>query len=122
MDTTILSEDGSKLKSKGKIAARGVLLIISKNFFGQTFIIDQQEITIGRNKVADFVINDDLISREHCLVGIDEEHHFYIEDLDSTNSSLLNSKKLKKRKALYYGDKICLGETILRFFREETAQ
>lgn len=121
MDTTITTEDLSILKSKGKLTERGVLIVLSKNHFGQTFVVSHQENIIGRSDKADFVIDDDLISREHCLIGIDEEHHFYIEDLKSTNSISLNSKKLIKKKTLHYGDKICLGETILRFFREEAA-
>lgn len=121
MDTTIFTEDQSNLKSKGKLAARGILIVLSKNFFGRTFVVSQQEHIMGRSDKADFVIKDDLISREHCLIGIDEEHRFYIEDLKSTNSISLNSKKLTKKTDLHYGDKICLGETILRFFREEAS-
>ncbi|MBI9097194.1 MAG: FHA domain-containing protein [Spirochaetaceae bacterium] len=120
MDTTIYSENQSILKSKGKLAARGILIVLSENFFGQVCILEKDTTVIGRSESADFVIKDSLISREHCIIGIDEEHHFYLEDLQSTNSISLNSKKLKKRKSLYYGDKICLGETILRFFREES--
>jgi pSer/pThr/pTyr-binding forkhead associated (FHA) protein len=122
MNRTIVSEDLSKLKSKGKLESRGVLLVLSDNFFGRTFIVDKPDVIIGRNKTSDFMIDDQLISREHCRIGVDENQHFFIEDLDSTNSSSLNSKKLKKRKALYYGDKICMGNTILRFFREESAE
>lgn len=120
MEKTIVTEDMSNLRSKGKLASRGILIVLSENFFGQTFILDKPESLIGRSDKADFVIKDELISREHCRIGIDEDRHFYIEDLQSTNSISLNAKKLKKRKPIYYGDKICLGETILRFFREES--
>ena len=119
MDTTMYSEDQTLLKSKGKLAARGILIVFSENFFGHNYIVENQENIIGRSDNADFVIKDDLISREHCLIGIDENHHFYLEDLKSKNSISLNGKKLTKRRPLYYGDKICLGETIVRFFREE---
>lgn len=120
MDTTIYSDNQSLLKSKGKLTARGILIVLSENFFGQNYIVEKQKNIIGRSDMADFIIKDDLISREHCLVGIDKENHFFIEDLKSKNSISLNSKKLIKRQQLHYGDKICLGETIVRFFREET--
>ena len=122
MDDTVVNDDKRKLKFIGKIGQKAVLLILSDNFFGHTFILDRPLVTIGRDSESDFVIKDHLISRKHCQIGIDENNHFYIEDLDSTNSLFLNSKKLKKRKTLYYGDRINLGSTILRFFREEEAE
>jgi pSer/pThr/pTyr-binding forkhead associated (FHA) protein len=119
MDNTVISEEKGKLKSKGRIASKGVLLVLSDNHFGRTFIIDQPVVTIGREEESDFVIDDKMISRVHCSISVNEENHFFIEDLDSANSSFINSKKLKKRKSLYYGDKINIGDSILRFFREE---
>jgi len=122
MDNTIISEDKRKLKSIGKIGKKAVLVVLSDNFFGKTFIINHTMVTVGRDKESDFVIKDDLISRVHCQISVDEDNHFFIEDMDSTNSLFLNSKKLKKSKMLCYGDRINLGNTILRFFREEEVE
>lgn len=120
MDTTVIYKDQAIMNSNGKLASRGLLIILSENFFGKSFIVDQLEVSIGRGDESGFIIDDKMISRLHCKIGVDEENHFYIEDLDSTNSSFINGKILKKRKPLYYGDKINLGDTILRFFREES--
>jgi len=119
MENTVINEEQGKSKIKGRIASKGVLIVLSDNNFGRTYIIDQPVVTIGREEESDFVIEDKMISRVHCSISVDEENHFFIEDLDSTNSSFINSKKLKKRKPLYYGDKINIGDSILRFFREE---
>ncbi len=122
MDNTVISEDKRKLKLIGKIGHKAVLLVLSNNFFGKAFVLKHTMTTIGRDKESDFVIKDDLISRVHCQISIDEDNHFFLEDMDSTNSLFLNSKKLKKRKPLHYGDRINIGDTIIRFFREEEVE
>ena len=75
--------------------------------------------TVGRNKDCDISLNDPLISSEHCRIEIHEDDKFYIEDIGSTNATFLNRKKLKKKVHLLYGDRIVIGNTILRFFLEE---
>ncbi len=122
MDNTIIGENSGKPKRAGRIGHKAVLLILSDNFFGKSYIIDHPVVTIGRDETNDFVIDDHLVSRSHCRISYDVENHFYIEDLDSTNSLYINSKRLKKQKLLCYGDRIIIGNTILRFFREETAE
>ncbi len=122
MNETIVNEDKRKLKAIGKIGQKAVLLVLSDNFFGETYIINRSLVTLGRGDESDFVIKDDLISRKHCQIGFDDDNHFYIEDMDSTNSLYLNSKKLRKRTTLHYGDRINVGNTILRFFREEEVE
>lgn len=41
-----------------------------------------------------------------------------LEDLDSTNGSILNRKPIS-REILHHGDKIQIGETVLQFILEE---
>lgn len=122
MDTTISMDNSGSHKDKSRLASRGVLVILSKEHFGQTFIVEKDETMIGRGDRADFAIWDDLISREHCLIQRGDDGHFYIEDLQPKNTSSVNGKKLKKKQQLCYGDKITIGGTIMRFFREESAR
>lgn len=120
MDTTIINEDEKALKAGSRLLSRGILIILSEKGFGTTYIVDSDKTVVGRGEKADFSISDDLISREHCRILRDADNHFHIEDLQSTNSSSINGKKLKKMQQLCYGDKITLGQTIMRFFREES--
>ena len=86
---------------------------------GKSFVLNKPEITIGRDKPSNIRINDPLISKKHCRIILNNDGHFQIEDLGSTNSTYLNGKILKKATIMSYGDRIIIGDTILRFFHEE---
>lgn len=118
---TITTEINSKKKMgiSSLLSNRGVLIVFSSNFFGNTYVIDSINQIVGRSSKCDIIISDKLISKEHCRVLIDENSKFFIEDLGSTNKTFVNGKELKKKVQLNYGDRIVLGETILRFFIEE---
>ncbi len=74
---------------------------------------------LGRQEDCDCLIDDPLLSRHHCRVSVDEKGDFWLEDLGSTNSTFLNSRKLLEKGRLQYGDRIVIGNTILRFYLEE---
>ncbi len=118
---TITTEFSHKLKPKisSFLEKKGVLLILSSNFLGKTFIIEKDKVLIGRSESADFCIKDPLISKEHCLITVTEDGKFFIEDLNSTNSTFLNGKEVKKKTQIFYGERIVIGETIIRFYLEE---
>ena len=74
---------------------------------------------VGRAAECDFVLNDPLLSRTHSRITTDGKGDFILEDLDSKNSTFLNSRKVAARVQLHYGDRILIGDTILRFLVEE---
>lgn len=112
-------DDKRKIQSAGILKKRGVLLVLSENFLGKAFIIEKPLYIIGRDEVCDIVIRDMLISKKHCKIYMTDEGHYNLEDMDSTNSTYLNGKVLKKPAQITYGDRIIIGNTILRFFHEE---
>ncbi|MBP7552726.1 MAG: FHA domain-containing protein [Spirochaetes bacterium] len=114
--------DINKLQFSSLLSKKGILLVLSPNFLGKSFIIDSRRLIIGRGNGCDFIIKDPLISKEHCRITIDENEKFFIEDLLSTNSTFINGKELKKKTQLAYGDRITMGKTILRFFLEEKSE
>ena len=101
------------------LSNRGILVVFSSDFIGKAFVIDKADMIIGRSERADIVLSAPMISKEHCKITVDENLKFHIEDLHSTNATYLNGKIIKKNTPLNYGDKILVGETILRFFIEE---
>ena len=107
-----------KIKSAGLLKTKAVLLVLSNNFFGKSFILKKLETIIGRDQNCDITIKDSLISKKHCKI-VNDDNQFKMEDLDSTNSTYLNGKLLKKSANITYGDRIIIGDTILRFFLEE---
>jgi adenylate cyclase len=76
-------------------------------------------IKIGRATHCDVVINDVLVSREHCRMQLLPEG-WVLEDLNSANGTLVNGKRIT-RTVLHPGDKIRLGlsEILIEEFPEE---
>jgi pSer/pThr/pTyr-binding forkhead associated (FHA) protein len=60
-------------------------------------------------------LNDDrYTSRYHAWVTF-EADQFWLEDLGSTNGTLLNGEPVEKREQLSTGDRIKIGETEMTF-------
>ena len=64
--------------------------------------------TIGRTARADFIVNAALISRIHCRLTADPSDQLVVEDLGSTNGTLVNGKKVD-RVVLRAGDRLTVG-------------
>ena len=70
--------------------------------------------SLGRAKVNDIVLNEDVaVSSEHCRIR-PEEGRFVLHDLKSTNGTFVNDRRVS-RQPLTEGDTIQVGETYLQF-------
>lgn len=116
---TRISRDAQKFRYSAALGKKALLVILSRNGFGSTFVIDRPRSVLGRQSDCEFVIDDPLLSRRHCSVSLNENGEYILEDLNSTNATYLNSRKLAEKSRLSYGDRIVIGSTILRFFLEE---
>lgn len=75
--------------------------------------LEHGELTIGRASDNHIQINDPLVSAHHAkLVTIFDASH--IEDLGSTNGTLVNKRKIQEH-TLHDGDSITLGEYTISF-------
>ncbi len=119
---TVLSGDRRKVASAGVLKRRGVLVVVSRDGFGTSFVVRKPDMTVGRRGDCDISLEDELLSRRHCRITVDDKGNFFIEDLSSTNATWLNSDKLKEKSPLRYGDRLLIGNTILRFFLEEEVE
>ena len=117
-DNTISKSKGDIVKSSGLLKAKGLLLVLSENFFGNSYVLDKTEVSIGREKSCDIAINDPQISSTHCRIESDGEGAFFLTDLGSTNSTYINRKKIKKKKELLY---IPYYEKIISLRRQNSA-
>jgi pSer/pThr/pTyr-binding forkhead associated (FHA) protein len=75
--------------------------------------------TIGRAEDADIIIDDPFISSKHALI-VKKGSKLVIQDLNSTNGSFLNGKRIKRPVRLKENDEILLGTKKLTFLRGET--
>ncbi len=79
--------------------------------------IDKDSISIGRKHGNDIQLNDLTISGRHALITMMGEHT-YVDDLGSTNGTLLNGARVAKYQ-LNHGDTIQTGNYQFTFFCEE---
>jgi pSer/pThr/pTyr-binding forkhead associated (FHA) protein len=68
--------------------------------------------TLGRAARADFVVDAPLVSRFHCRFTASGEGGLLLEDLESTNGTLVNDKRVE-RVTLTQGDRVRVGRVEL---------
>lgn len=64
--------------------------------------------TIGRAARADFIVDAALISRLHCRLTAEPSDQLVVEDLGSTNGTLVNGRRVG-RTILKPGDRLTVG-------------
>jgi hypothetical protein len=70
-------------------------------------------LSVGRSKEADVRIEDRYASSLHARV-FSREGRFYVEDMNSTNGTLLNGATLQGEAELIDGDQVQIGDTVFR--------
>jgi hypothetical protein len=83
-----------------------------------THSFSSPDITIGREPGCECILSDDTISLRHARLSY---HHsqWWIQDLQSTNGTLLNDEKLKSATVIVSGDEIVCGQSVLIVSIEE---
>jgi pSer/pThr/pTyr-binding forkhead associated (FHA) protein len=88
---------------------------------GTTYIVFQGrrvplvgKIHLGRDKANDIVLEDKLVSRRHAVIQKIKDDYF-LEDLGSTNGTLVNGQRIPPRRYVRLGlsDTILIGRTEL---------
>lgn len=74
-------------------------------------------VVIGRSPGADIVIADDFISSNHARVTPAPDGTAVIEDLESTNGTIVNGSAISRPAALASGDTVDLGAVRLKVVR-----
>jgi pSer/pThr/pTyr-binding forkhead associated (FHA) protein len=91
------------------------LRIQNGGFEGMTYELGEEPTVIGRNPNTDITLLDEGISREHAIIELDAESGgFTIEDLQSTNGTKVNGKRVRSCE-LSEGDEILIGQTLFQF-------
>jgi transcriptional regulator with GAF, ATPase, and Fis domain len=76
--------------------------------------LDGDVVVLGRSSSCDIVLRDPSVSRRHLEIRRDAPG-WVVEDLGSSNGSLLNGSPLLHEEILAPGDEIVLGDTSLTF-------
>ena len=78
-----------------------------------TFETENEQISIGRNVKNDLHIDNPAVSSTHAMVK-KVMNTYFIEDLESTNGTFVNEKKIDKYELLD-GDVVIIGKHGLKF-------
>ncbi len=87
----------------------GASAVVRSGFYeGLEVLLDRERMVIGRGRKADLALAEATISRAHAVIGFGEEG-FYVEDLGSTNGTLVNGARID-RQVLKCDDEIQMGK------------
>jgi diguanylate cyclase (GGDEF)-like protein len=94
---------------------RAILTVIrSRGDLGQHAFVEGP-ILLGRSPDCGIRLQDLSVSWRHARVTPGEEEEYVLEDLDSTNGTRVNGAPVETPHLLRDGEKIFMGETVLRF-------
>lgn len=86
----------------------------------QSYELNKDIVTLGRDITNDIVINDPEVSRHHMRLTRGAGG-FTLEDLGSTNGTFVNGQRLTGARPLRPGDMVGLGETVTLAYESVTA-
>lgn len=78
----------------------------------QTFDLNKDIVTLGRDITNDIVINDPEVSRHHLRLKRDQKGEYVVKDLNSTNGTWVNEDRLEDTRLLKNGDIIRIGSLL----------
>jgi pSer/pThr/pTyr-binding forkhead associated (FHA) protein len=109
------AESIEDILSKSNLKAPSGLAILINKDTNERYPLTQSVSKIGRDKANTISLqNDSYVSRHHAWV-LFIKGSYWVEDLGSTNGTLLNGEVLSERKQIVPGDRIKLGRTELVF-------
>jgi pSer/pThr/pTyr-binding forkhead associated (FHA) protein len=92
----------------------GAWIRVMRGFYeGLELPVDRAWWVIGRGRGADAVLAEPTISRAHVAIGYQPDEGFFVQDLGSTNGTLLNGARTQ-RAVLADGDELRMGKLELR--------
>jgi two-component system, cell cycle response regulator len=96
---------------------RPALVFLSGELIAVPIPLERETVILGRELGADVRVNDTQVSRRHASITAVNRNgatEYVLTDLRSRNGTLLNGQRISEE-TLEDGDKITIGETLLRF-------
>jgi pSer/pThr/pTyr-binding forkhead associated (FHA) protein len=91
---------------------KAVLRILSGTSAGETYPLSGRQFLIGRERDCHLRPDNDLVSRHHCVLRLDE-YVVRVRDLGSRNGTFVNGQRIKGDVVLRDGDKLFVGDLAL---------
>ncbi|MFL5896230.1 MAG: FHA domain-containing protein [Thermoleophilaceae bacterium] len=98
-----------------RVVSEGATLVIRSGGGrgGETFGLDGDRMTIGRNSDAEIFLDDVTVSRNHAML-VRRPDGIYIDDLGSLNGTYVNRRRIESHR-LEDGDELQVGKYKLTF-------
>ncbi|MFK7801792.1 MAG: FHA domain-containing protein [Anaerolineae bacterium] len=75
------------------------------------YLLQNDTTIVGREPINDAMFPDPEVSRRHCRI-VQQKGEYFIEDLNSTNGTFVNGRRIFEITRLSSGDIIDFGETV----------
>ena len=99
-------------KGKEKRAYDWIISVETGPLAGLSFgVVDT--LLLGRALDCDLAVVTPHVSRQHARLSIDEGQ-LYVEDLGSSNGTIVNGRKIEERRALHHDDELRLHDIVFR--------
>jgi hypothetical protein len=98
-----------------RVTSQGATLVIRTGGGrgGETFALEGDRMTIGRNPDAEVFLDDVTVSRNHAML-VRRPDGFYIDDLGSLNGTYVNKHRVESHQ-LVDGDELQVGKYKLTY-------
>jgi pSer/pThr/pTyr-binding forkhead associated (FHA) protein len=105
----MVSSENEAAESRLRPPSGATAIVLSGFYEGLEVALDRERIVIGRGRKADLALAEATISRSHAAVGFDRAG-FFVEDLGSTNGTLVNGAPVDAKHHLKNDDEIQMGK------------
>lgn len=103
------------LQTISRLADDTALLIATRGALsGSRYLLDEDEVTVGRDPRADILLDDSTVSRQHAVFRR-ENGVYTVIDAGSLNGTYVNRQRVDKA-TLKNGDEIMIGKFRLIYF------
>src|SRR5579884_3446241 len=85
-----------------------ILLIVKGPDLHRQFPLRPRETVVGRHASGDICLEAQAVSRQHARI-VHDESAFFIEDLGSSNGTLVNGQVIRRRVPLSEKDTVQIG-------------
>ncbi|EWS79957.1 FHA domain-containing protein FhaB/FipA [Brachybacterium phenoliresistens] len=93
-----------------------VLVVTAGNLRGTTLTLGATPVLIGRAPECTLVLDDDYASNRHARV-YQRDDEWFVEDLGSTNGTLLSGRKIEGSAPFKPGAQVRIGRTVIELRR-----
>jgi pSer/pThr/pTyr-binding forkhead associated (FHA) protein len=103
-------------RAKGRLVLIGDDAGSNRDANGRVFEIDAAAVTVGRGHANDIPLDDEFASTQHARLEARADG-VWLEDVGSTNGTVVNGTRIDGPRKLSPGDVIRIGDTDFRFER-----